>query len=99
MKQVNFILIKLYFYSHVFNRKLVQSLSRVQLILTPWTAVHQAPLSSAISQSLLIFMNIESVMLSNHLILCHPLLLPSIYPSIRSFPMRWLLASGSQIKI
>ena len=67
-------------------RKLVQSLSRVWLFRTPMTAVRQAPLSSTISWSLLKFMSIESVTLSNHLILCHPfLLLPSIFPSIRVF--------------
>ena len=55
---------------------------------------HQAPLSFTISQSLLKFMYTESVMLSNHLILCHPLLLlPSIFPRIGSFQMSWLLAS------
>ena len=48
---------------------------------TPWTAAHQAPLSSPISQSLIKIMSIESVMLSNHLILCHLLLLPSIFSS------------------
>ena len=54
--------------------------------MTPWTAAHQAPLSSTISQSLLKFMSIESVMLSKHLTLCHrSLLLPSIFPSIRVF--------------
>ena len=64
----------------------VQSLSRVRLFVTPWTVALQAPLSSIISQSLLKFMSIESMMLSNHLILCHPLLLlPSILPSIRVF--------------
>ena len=64
----------------------VQSLSHVQLFVTPWTVAHQAPLSSTISQSLLKFMSIEAVMLSNHLILCCPLLLvPSIFPSIRVF--------------
>ena len=52
---------------------------------TPWTEACQAPLSSTISQSLLRFMCIESMMPSNHLILCHPLLLPSIVPSIRVF--------------
>ena len=53
---------------------------------TPWTAAHQAPLSFTISQSLLKFISIGSVMPSNHLILCHPLLLlPSIFPSIRVF--------------
>ena len=53
--------------------------------MTSWTAAHQASLSFTISQSLLKFMSIESVMPSNHLILCHPLLLPSIFPSIRVF--------------
>ena len=60
----------------------------VQLCLTlsdPWIAAYQAPLSSTISQSLLKFMSIESVMLSNHLILCRPLLWPSIFFSIRAF--------------
>ena len=64
----------------------VQSLSHVQLFVTPWTVTHQAPLSFTISQSLLKFISIESVMLSNHLILCcPPLLLPSIFPIIRGF--------------
>ena len=54
--------------------------------MTPWTAAHQASLSTTNSRSLLKFMSIESVMPSNHLILCHPLLLlPSIFPSIRVF--------------
>ena len=58
--------------------------SHIQLFVTPWTAAHQAPLSSSISRSLLRF--IESVTLSNRLILCHLLLLlPSIFPSIRVF--------------
>ena len=58
----------------------------VQLFVTRETVAHQAPLSFTISQSLLKFMSIESVMPSNHLILCHPLLLlPSIFPSIRVF--------------
>ena len=64
----------------------VQSLSRVQLFATPWTAAHQAFLSITTSCSLLKLMSIESVMPSNHLILCRPLLLPpSIFPSIRVF--------------
>ena len=64
----------------------VQSLSRVQLFATPWTAAHQASLSITNSRSLLKLMSIESVMPSNHLILCHPLLLlPSIFTSIRVF--------------
>ena len=75
----------------------VQSLSRVQHFVTPWTVAGQAPLSSTISQKLLKFMCIESVMLSNHLILCCSLiLLPSIFPSIRVFSMCQLFASGGQ---
>ena len=63
-----------------------QSLSRVQLFATPWTAAHQASLSITNSWSLLKLMCTESVMPSNHLILCHPLLLlHSIFPSIRVF--------------
>ena len=62
----------------------VQSLSYVRLFETPWTAAHQASLSSTVPWSLLKFMSIESVMSSNHLILCRPLLLLSlIFPSIR----------------
>ena len=61
---------------------LVQSLSRVQLFATPWTAAHQASLSISSSWSLLKLMSIELVMPSNHLILCRPLLFPpSIFPS------------------
>ena len=70
------------------NRKIssVQSLSCVQLFTTPWTAAHQAFLSLTNSQSLLKFVSIKLVMPSNHLILCHPLLLlTSIFPSIRVF--------------
>ena len=64
----------------------VQLFRRVWLFATPWTAAHQASLFVTISQSLLKFMSIESVMLSNHLILCHLLLLlPSVFPSIRIF--------------
>ena len=64
----------------------VQLLSRVGLFVTPWTAAHQASLSITSFQSLLKLMSIGSVMPSNHLILCCPLLLlPSIFPSIRVF--------------
>ena len=59
----------------------VQSLNRVQLFATPWTTAHQASLY--FSQSLLKLMSIESLILSNHLILCHLLLLPSTFPDIR----------------
>ena len=75
----------------------VQLLKQVRLFATPWTAAHQASLSITNSQSLLKCMSVESVMPSNHLILCHPLLLlPSIFSSIRVFssesalPIRWL---------
>ena len=63
----------------------VQSLSHVQFLVTPWTAALQASLSITNSQSLLILMSIESMTPSNHLILCYPLLPPSIFPSIRVF--------------
>ena len=79
-----------------------QSLSCVQLFATPWTVARQASLSITNSWSLLKLMSIESVMPSNHLILCHPLLLPpSIFPSIRVFSgestlhIRWPEVSAS----
>ena len=63
-----------------------QLLSCVQLFVTPWAAAYQASLSYTVSRSLLKLMSIESMMPSNHLILCHPhLLLPSVFPSIRVF--------------
>ena len=74
---------------------IVQSLCPVWLLETPWTAAHLASLSFTVSWSLLKLMSIKSVTPSNHLILCHPLLLPSIFPSIRVFsnesalPIRW----------
>ena len=69
--------------------------SCLTLCVIPWAAAHQAALSITNSRTLLKFMPLESVMPSNHLILCHPLLLPSIFPSIRVFSnesalhMRW----------
>jgi len=78
-------------YVHICNLHtpavVVQLLSLFWLFGTPWaTTLCQSPLSSVISQSLLKFMSIESLMLSNHLILCHPLLLlPLIFPRIRVF--------------
>ena len=64
----------------------LQSLSCVQLFATLWTAACQHPLSSTVFWSLLKFISVELVILSNHLILCHPiLLLPSVFPSIRVF--------------
>ena len=71
----------------------VQSLSCVQLFSTPWTVAHQVPLSSTISLSLLKFMSIEPVMLSNHLIL---FFCPQSFPESGSFPMSRLFASGGQ---
>ena len=72
--------------SYVNKFSSVQSLSHVQLFVTPYTAACQASLFITNSQSLPKLMSIESVMPSNHLILCHPLiLLPSIFPSIRVF--------------
>jgi len=71
----------------IFIVAVVHSLSHVQLFVTPWTAAHQPSLSFTFSQSLLKLMFIESVMPSNHLILCRPLLLlPSIFPSMMTFP-------------
>ena len=80
------------------NSKTVFSvLSQVQLFATPRTAAHQASLSFTISWSLLKLMSIESVMPSNHLILC-PLLLPSVFPSIRLFSNEWVLfPSGAKV--
>ena len=64
----------------------VQLLSHVWLLAAPWTAAPQASLSFTISQSLLKFMCIDSIILFNYFVLCHPLLLlPSIFPSIRGF--------------
>ena len=77
----------------------VQSLTRVRLFATPRTVAHQAPLSSTTSRSLLKFMFIESVMLSNHLILCCPLLLLSwVFPSIGVFSNESLHISCQSIK-
>ena len=79
-----------------FHFSSVQFLGIGQLFVTPWAAAHQASLSITNSYSLLKLMSIELVMPSNHLILCHPLLLPpSIFPNIRVFsnesvlPIRW----------
>ena len=72
-------------HSNVLQFRSVQSLSHVRLFATPWTAGCQASLSITNPQSLLKLMSIESVMPSNHLILCHPLLPPSIFHSIRVF--------------
>ena len=92
------------FYIVVFHKNMLflltwkwKSLCHVQLFATPWTAAHQASLSISNSQSLLKLMSIESVIPSNHLILCHPLLLlPSIFPSIRVFSNKSVFAKGGQ---
>ena len=76
----------------------VQLLSRVRLFETPWTAVHLASLSITNSWSLLRLMFMQLVMPSNHLILCHPLLLrPSIFPNISVFSKRPFFSGGSLI--
>ena len=75
----------------------VQSLSCVRLFVTPWTAARQDSPSVTNSWSLLKLMSIESVMPPNHLILCHPLLLPiQSFPASGSFPMSWFFASDGQ---
>ena len=75
---------------------IVQLLSCVRFFATPWTAARQASLTT-ISWSLLRLMSTESVMPSNHLVLCRPpLLLPSVFPSIRVFSNERLFASGGE---
>ena len=75
----------------------VQSLSCVQLFATPWTTAHQASLSFSVSRSLLKLMSVESVMPSNHLILCHPLsFCLQSFPASGSFPVSQLFVSGGQ---
>ena len=85
------------------KQKVTPELSSVQLLIcarlfvTPWTSAHQASLSITNSGSLLKLMSFKLVMPSNHLLLCHPLLLlPSIFPSIRTFPVSQFFASGGQ---
>ena len=73
-----------------------QSLSRVQLFMTPWTAARQASLSITNSQSPPKPMSIESVMPSNHLILCVPFSCLQSFPASESFPMNQFFASGGQ---
>ena len=90
MKEVVFLI-------HRFQSSSIQSLSCIQLLATPWTAACQASLSITNYWSLLKLMSIESVMPSNHLIPCHPLLLPpSIFPSIRVFSNESVIARGGQ---
>ena len=86
------------FNTHFVIIVVVQLLRNVILFVTPWTAAHQASfLSFTISQSLLKLMSIKLVVPSNHLILCHPLLLlPSIFPSIMVFSNELVLCIGGQ---
>ena len=89
---------------HSLLLSVVQSLSRVQLSAAPWTAAHQTSLSITISQTLLKFMSIESVMPSNHLILCRPLLLlPSssirVFSNESALHVRWLKYSSFSFNI
>ena len=75
----------------------VEWLSHVRLSATSWTVAHQVLLSFTVSQSLLKFMSIDSVMLLNHLFLCHSLLLlPSIISALGPFPMSQLFTLGGQ---
>ena len=84
--QIALYLIEVSWFTVLYKFSSVQSLSRVRLFATPWIAARQASLSISNSWSLLKLMSIESVILTNHLILCRPLfLLPSIFPSIRVF--------------
>ena len=101
IKSCSRIFIELNLQSHPLPQRsvvvVVQSLSHVQLFATPWTAAHQDPLSFTIFQSLLKFMSVESVMLSNHLILCCPLLFClQSFPESGPFPINQLFASGGQ---
>ena len=77
----------------------VQLLSRVQLLVTSWTEACQASLFFTISWSLLKLVYIESVMPSNHLILCCPLLLPSVFPSIRVFSNQLFAPSDKVLEL
>ena len=77
----------------------VRSLRRVRLFATPWIAARQAFLSITNSQSLLNLMSIKSVMPSSHLILCCPLLLPPVPPSIRLFSNESTLRIGGHVKL
>ena len=82
---------------HQYSISTVQLLSHVRLFATPWTATRQASLSITNSRSPPKLMSIKSVMSSNHLILCHPLLFPpSTFPSIRVFSNDQFFTSGGQ---
>ena len=88
------------FWKVKYNFVIVNSLSCVRLSVTPWTAALQASLSFTVSWSLLKFMSIESMMSSNHLILCLPLLLLLlIFPSIRVFSNASFVSGGQSIRV
>ena len=87
---------------HCIYRESIQfsSVTHVRLFATPWNSAHQTSLSITNSQSLLKLMSIELVMPSNHLILCHPLLLlPSIFPNTGSFQMSQFASGGPSIGV
>ena len=88
----------LFVFCFVLLHHFVQSLSGVWPFVIPWTAAHQASLPFTISQSLLKLTSIESVIPSNHLILCRPTFCscPQSFPASGSFPMNWLFPSGGQ---
>jgi len=88
--------IQQYLFAVVLYLFVVKSLSHVQLFTTPWTAARQAAMSITISQNLFRLRSIESVVPSNYLILCCPLLLLLSISSIRVLPLSQLLASGGQ---
>ena len=91
------IFLLLVYFIHSLYLLLLSHFSHVQLFATPWTAALQASLPITNSRILLKLVSTKSVMPSNHLILCCPLLLlPSIFPSIRSFPMSQFFPSGGQ---
>ena len=93
-KTVSFSLVKLSYVNLIIQFSSVQLLGHVRLFVTPWTTARQASLSITNSQSSLKPMSIESVMPSNHLILCHPLLLlPLIFPS------NWALSNESALRM
>ena len=94
-------------FQKTFHFSSIQSLSHVRLFVTPWITARQASLSITNSRSSLKLVSIESLMPTNHLILCHPLLLlPSIFPSIRVFSnvlafsmIQWMLAIWSLVPL
>ena len=97
MKRYNVYMDWMTFSPNLFTSFAVQSLSHVWLSATPWTEAGQAPLSFTISWSLLRFMSIELVILSNHLSSVTPFSSCSqSFPALESFPMSWLFTSGDQ---